>query len=193
MNNTQRKHQETSDYFPFVSGELLEEHRKVLNQQMRSEIQQYMTSTQRKTKDGGSKSAMNRDNTERSGWNNNTQRNSCLSQSQTRFLHVQKVTPNVVRSMFDSVYLRPEENPRCINYSDPAKAHIMEDAKKRQEQRKADDVHRNNLIDARIQSDQNRDDEHARQAYNVFRDQQRQTRDTLMEQSAAKVSKLSNC
>lgn len=126
MNNTARKHAEKSDYFPFVSGELLEEHRKALNQQMRSEIQQYMSSNSRKN-DGGSKSAMAKDVT-RDNWNN-TQRNSCLSQSQTRFLHVQKVTPNVVRSLFDSVYLRPEENPRCVNYADPAKAHIMEDAR----------------------------------------------------------------
>jgi hypothetical protein len=27
--------------------------------------------------------------------------------------------------------LRPEENPRVINYTDPAKAHIIADAEKR--------------------------------------------------------------
>lgn len=63
---------------------------------------------------------------------------------------MQKVTPGIVRSLFDSVYLRPEENPRVINYSDPAKAHIMEDARKRQEQKKSEDSHRNNIIDSRI-------------------------------------------
>ena len=33
----------------------------------------------------------------------------------------------------NSCYLRPEENPRVINYSDPAKAFIMEDATNRYE------------------------------------------------------------
>jgi len=82
---------------------------------------------------------------------------------------VQKVTPGVVRSLFDSVYLRPEENPRCVNYSDPAKASIMEDARIRQEQKKAHDANRNSIIDARIQSDTDRDLEVARQSMQVFR------------------------
>lgn len=73
-----------------------------------------------------------------------------FSQSQTRFLHVQKVTPHVVRSIFDSVYLRPEENPRVINYTDPAKSHIIDDATKRFEQKKAENDQRNALIEARI-------------------------------------------
>ena len=54
-----------------------------------------------------------------------------MNQSQTKYLHVQKVTPGIVRSIFDSCYLRPEENPRVINYTDPAKAHIIADAEKR--------------------------------------------------------------
>ena len=53
------------------------------------------------------------------------------SQSQTRFDHVQRVTPGVVRSIFDSSYLRPEENPRVINDTDPAKAHVIDGAEKR--------------------------------------------------------------
>lgn len=118
--------------------------------------------------DGGSKSAMTKDTTTRQAWGNN-HRNSCLSQSQTRFLHVQKVTPNVVRSLFDSVYLRPEENPRVINYHDPAKAHIMDDAVKRQEKKKAEDAARNQLIEARIKSDEDRDLEVARQSHYVHR------------------------
>lgn len=43
MNAIESKNAEKADFFPFVSGELLEEHRKHLNKQMRSEIQQYMT------------------------------------------------------------------------------------------------------------------------------------------------------
>ncbi len=74
-----------------------------------------------------------------------------------------------MRSLFDSVYLRPEENPRVINYSDPAKAHIMEDARQRQEQKKEKDANRNQIIEARIQSDAERDKEVARQSMQVFR------------------------
>jgi len=91
LNRTRTRHTEKSDYFPFVSGELLEEHRKVMNQQMRSEIQQYMTSTHKRQSDdqhshvSGSRSAMATESA-RNAWQQ--QRNSCLSQSQTRFLHV---------------------------------------------------------------------------------------------------------
>ncbi len=39
MSDTVRRQSEKTEFFPFVSGELLEEHRKHLNAQMRSEIQ----------------------------------------------------------------------------------------------------------------------------------------------------------
>jgi len=94
---------------------------------------------------------------------------------------VQKVTPGVVRSLFDSVYLRPEENPRVINYHDPAKNHIMQDATKRQEKKQALDETRNNMIDARIRSDNDQVDEHMRQTKTVFRLQQENTREQLFE------------
>lgn len=109
-----------------------------------------------------------------------------MAQSQTRFLHVQKVTPGVVRSIFDSVYLRPEENPRVINYHDPAKAHIIDDATKRYEQKKAEDDSRNAMIQARINSDNDRHDEHFRQSQVIFKEQQKQTRQQLLTQSEAK-------
>ena len=50
MNDTVRRQAEKAEFFPFVSGELLEEHRKHLNAQMCSEIQQYMTAKTRKQK-----------------------------------------------------------------------------------------------------------------------------------------------
>ena len=52
-----------------------------------------------------------------------------------------------MRSFFDSEYLRPEENPRCINYTDPAKAHIIQDAERRYEQKKAETESRNRTIE----------------------------------------------
>jgi len=55
--------------------------------------------------------------------------------------------------------LRPEENPRCVNYHDPAKASIMDDATRRQEVKLAADAHRNKVIDDRIASDTARDAE----------------------------------
>lgn len=49
-----------------------------------------------------------------------------LSKSQTRFSHLsQIVTPGVVRTIFDSTYLRPEENPRVIQNSDPVKSQVV--------------------------------------------------------------------
>jgi len=43
MNLTQQSNKEKYDYFPFVSGEKVEEHRKDLNTQIRNEIQNYMS------------------------------------------------------------------------------------------------------------------------------------------------------
>ena len=100
-----------------------------------------------------------------------------MAQSQTRFLHVQRVTPNVIRSIFDSCYLRPEENPSCVNYHDPAKASIMEDATRRQEAKLAADAASNKLIDDRIASDTARDLEIQRQREVIHRQNQQLTRE----------------
>lgn len=42
MNETQRSLTEKQDFFPFVSGELLDEHRRSINQKVRDEIKQFM-------------------------------------------------------------------------------------------------------------------------------------------------------
>jgi hypothetical protein len=42
MNETQRTLTEKQDFFPFVSGELLDEHRRSINQKVRDEIKQFM-------------------------------------------------------------------------------------------------------------------------------------------------------
>ena len=76
-----------------------------------------------------------------------------MKQSQTRFLHVQKVTPNVVRTIFDSCYLRPEENPRVINDTDTAKAHIIAVAEKRVQDKAGEYKQRNSVIEKRQKTD----------------------------------------
>lgn len=63
-----------------------------------------------------------------------------------------------------------------INYHDPAKAHIIDDATKRYEQKKAEDDSRNAIIQARINSDNEKHDEHFRQSQVIFKEQQKQTR-----------------
>ena len=95
----------------------------------------------------------------------------------TKFLQVQKTTPNVIRSFFDSEYLRPEENPRCINYTDPAKAHIIQDAERRYEQKKAETESRNRTIEQRAHRDMQKTDEFTKQSHQIFKEQKRQTRD----------------
>lgn len=47
---------------------------------------------------------------------------------------IAKVTPGVVRTMFDSCYLRPNENPRVIQDADPAKASVLSSAHSRHRQ-----------------------------------------------------------
>lgn len=88
---------------------------------MRNEIAHYMTEQRRSHR------------ANKSPTGSIDQSEDALSQSQTKFLQVQKTTPGVMRTIFDSCYLRPEENPRCINYTDPAKAHIIQDAERRYE------------------------------------------------------------
>jgi hypothetical protein len=111
-----------------------------------------------------------------------------LSQSQTKFLHVQKVTPNEIRSHFDSVYLRPEENPRVINYSDPAKAHVMGEAAKRYFKKQEDHEDRNRRIEARIEKDIQRGLEIAKQTSQVLTNRMQETKETLSLQTERKVS-----
>ena len=59
-----------------------------------------------------------------------------------------KLTTGAVRTIFDSCYLRPEENPRVVNYTDPAKAYTIEQAKLRYEQKVEEDKQRRQRIEA---------------------------------------------
>ena len=63
-------------------------------------------------------------------------------------LNETKLTTGAVRTIFDSCYLRPEENPRVVNYTDPAKAYTIEQAKLRYEQKVEADKQRRELIEA---------------------------------------------
>lgn len=120
---------------------------------MRNEIAQYM-SEQRYKRGNGKQNSMAHGSPDKM-----LDQSDAMSQSQTKFLQVQKMTPGVVRTIFDSTYLRPEENPRCINYSDPAKAYIIQDAERRYAQKKAETESRNRSIEARMNRDLQKTDD----------------------------------
>ena len=77
----------------------------------------------------------------------------------------------MVRTIFDSCYLRPEENPRVINYSDSAKAFIIADAEKRNEDKIVEFARRNSQIEQRIQEDREKDEKVFRESKLVFKEQ----------------------
>ncbi len=81
----------------------------------------------------------------------------------------------MVRTLFDSCYLRPEENPRVINYSDPAKAFIIADAEKRNEDKVIEFARRNSQIEQRMQEDREKDEKVFRESKLVFKEQQKKT------------------
>lgn len=124
IKNRPRVEQEVAhEYFPYVSGEMIEQNRKHMNSQLRKEIQDYFA-----TKQGS--------------W----QRASVQITSPR--LNEGKLTTGAVRTIFDSCYLRPEENPRVVNYTDPAKAYTIEQAKLRYEQKVEEDKQRRQRIEA---------------------------------------------
>lgn len=81
----------------------------------------------------------------------------------------------MVRTIFDSCYLRPEENPRVINYTDPAKAFIIADAEKRNEDKLIEFARRNSQIEQRMQEDREKDEKVFRESKQVFKEQQKKT------------------
>ncbi len=81
----------------------------------------------------------------------------------------------MVRTIFDSCYLRPEENPRVINYTDAAKAFIIADAEKRNEDKVIEFARRNSQIEQRMQEDREKDEKVFREPKLVFKEQQKKT------------------
>ena len=78
----------------------------------------------------------------------------------------------MVRTIFDSCYLRPEENPRVINYTDAAKAFIIVDAEKRNEDKVIEFARRNSQ---RMQEDREKDEKVFRESKLVFKEHQKKT------------------
>lgn len=109
-----------NDYFPFVSGELLEQHRKGLSGQMRADLQNYLVS---KTHSGSMVGNGRMSNTGNSPLTAEAGAlmvgEGQLSQGSSRLT---KASPSIVKALHDSCYLRPDQNPRVIQDNDPVKA-----------------------------------------------------------------------
>jgi hypothetical protein len=115
MNSTGKIYQfETPNkYFPFVDGENLEERRKQIHQEFKDSIHRIEN-----------KMYATVDHRRRSRLRAYSQANN--------YGAIAKVTPGAVRTLFDSCYLRPSENPRVIQDTDPAKAEVLSSAHSRQ-------------------------------------------------------------
>lgn len=113
----QMKEQDRYNHFPFVSGELIEKHRASLGAQLKSDMQNYMSYARRKSPEGSALSVKS----ERKSMSI-TQQNILLN-SRARAL----------KPIFDSDYVKPEENFRVVQDDSLKKSAVFAAALERYE------------------------------------------------------------
>lgn len=124
------KHAEKYNYFPFVSGDLIEKHRASLGAQLKNDLQSYLDyQTQKGDKVGSSarksgNAALNYDVNSVISMNVTT--NSLLNAGSNR--------SRAVKQLFDSEYVKPEDNFRVYQDNNPTKSAAMKNALQRYEE-----------------------------------------------------------
>ena len=129
---------EKLEFFPFISGELLEQHRHDLSIQRHSDMKNYMVaksqgmigSIDRKYATPGRIGAAKESEISYDG-------QSIASSRLT------KPSPSIVKALHDSCYIQPDQNPRVIQDSAPAKQQAWKDALARHENQVASQKHFN--------------------------------------------------
>lgn len=113
-------HKSKLDYFPFVSGEMLEQHRKGLTGQMRADLQNYLIAKSQGTV--GQYSSNRTQGRYGSGTKSMSTTHTVIAptldgQIDIRSDRLTKNTPvhaAQVKALHDSCYVEPERNPRVI-------------------------------------------------------------------------------
>lgn len=107
------------DYFPFVSGELLEQHRQGLSGQMRADLQNYLIAKSQGLVGSG-------DSRKHATPNRSSAASSVFKAMSDGSLdgrsdRLTKASTSIVKALHDSCYQVPEKNPRVIQDTDPVK------------------------------------------------------------------------
>lgn len=123
------KHAEKYNYFPFVSGDLIEKHRASLGAQLKNDLQSYLDYQTQKGDKGSSarksgNAALNYDVNSVISMNVTT--NSLLNAGSNR--------SRAVKQLFDSEYVKPEDNFRVYQDNNPTKSAAMKNALQRYEE-----------------------------------------------------------
>lgn len=114
----QERNSEQYNYFPFVSGELIEKHRATLGVQLKNDLQSYLQYK----------------NSTRPRGQTMIDAQSFQSQANGANLLTSTIKSKAVKQLFESEYVRPEENFRVIQDSDPYKSAAIKEALKRYEE-----------------------------------------------------------
>ena len=124
------KNAEKYNYFPFVSGDLIEKHRASLGAQLKNDLQSYLDYQTAKGESKGSSArksgnaALNYDVNSVVSMNVTT--NSLLNYGSNR--------SRAVKQLFDSEYVKPEDNFRVYQDNNPVKSAAMKNALQRYEE-----------------------------------------------------------
>ena len=100
-------------YFPFVAGDLIEKHRRVLGETLKSDLQNYLDHTKNSSK----KSTINNDRLRSSAAYSNRPPSDSVFQKKdvglnSSFGHSRPTFK--IKELFDSEYVRPNENERVF-------------------------------------------------------------------------------
>lgn len=114
------------NYFPFVSGDLIEKHRASLGAQLKNDLQSYMD-YQKKVKGprlGTSAGGQDFNNTYDTSTIKSFYQSGGLTANRSR----------AVKQLFDSEYVKPQDNFRVVQDTNPLKSAALKEALKRYEE-----------------------------------------------------------
>lgn len=126
------------DYFPFVSGELLEQHRTDLSGKMRADLQNYLIAKSQGLV-GGTSTKVNRSHAKTGASSVSSQgmysmTDGSLNLRQDRLTKNSPIMAGQMKALHDSCYVVPEKNFRVIQDDDPAKNVAWRQALQRHEE-----------------------------------------------------------
>lgn len=118
---------EKYDHFPFVSGEMLDQHRAGLGVELRADLKNYMIAKSKgqvfSSNKGGVRYSPGRSNKSGESWTGSDMRN-----MSDILLRSQVTTSSHMKALNDSCYVVPEKNHRVVQDNDPVKAQAVKAA-----------------------------------------------------------------
>jgi len=145
------------DYFPFVSGQIIEDHQKSLNIQLRADMKSYIHSKaaaegQRKRTIGNdghsvSSAVIQRPYAGFNGGNPSPSQVSGYSNAESRLTRSVAPTVSSLKNISDSKYMKPSENFRVIQENDPVRQKVFQEALNRHKEQKNREIALDQLVD----------------------------------------------